>query len=153
MLFYSSAMRRLFARSSLAIAVSAACAANAAPVLEEVLVTAQKRAQSAQDIPVAVTGLGGDQLDKLGFENATDVSAQVPNMQVSGPYGDVQPIFSIRGVSMSDYSSDTNTDSMPSSPRSARSVGSGGPSAFGSVKSRKPKGSIGRSRSKGKSRR
>ncbi|WP_374962573.1 TonB-dependent receptor plug domain-containing protein [Spongiibacter tropicus] len=105
MLFYSSAMRRLFARSSLAIAVSAACAANAAPVLEEVLVTAQKRAQSAQDIPVAVTGLGGDQLDKLGFENATDVSAQVPNMQVSGPYGDVQPIFSIRGVSMSDYSS------------------------------------------------
>ena len=105
MLFYSSAMRRLFVRSSLAIAVSAACAANAAPVLEEVLVTAQKRAQSAQDIPVAVTGLGGDQLDKLGFENATDVSAQVPNMQVSGPYGDVQPIFSIRGVSMSDYSS------------------------------------------------
>ena len=55
--------------------------------------------------------------------------------------------------SLSDYSSDTNTDSMPSSPRSARSVGSGGPSAFGSVKSRKPKGSIGRSRSKGKSRR
>ena len=78
MLFYSSAMRRLFARSSLAIAVSAACAANAAPVLEEVLVTAQKRAQSAQDIPVAVTGLGGDQLDNLGFEKATDVSLQVP---------------------------------------------------------------------------
>lgn len=77
----------------------------AAPVLEEVLVTAQKRSQSTQDIPVAVTGLGGDALDKLGFDNANDIGAQVPNMQVSGAYGEVQPIFAIRGVSMSDYSS------------------------------------------------
>jgi iron complex outermembrane receptor protein len=79
--------------------------ALSAPALEEVLVTAQKRSQSTQDIPVAVTGLGGDALDKLGFDNATDIGAQVPNMQVSGAYGEVQPIFSIRGVSMSDYSS------------------------------------------------
>ncbi|MDX1505146.1 MAG: TonB-dependent receptor [Spongiibacter sp.] len=78
---------------------------NAAPALEEVLVTAQKRSESTQDIPVAVTGLGGDMLDKLGFDNANDIGAQVPNMQVSGAYGEVQPIFSIRGVSMSDYSS------------------------------------------------
>ncbi len=77
----------------------------AAPVLEEVLVTAQKRSESTQDIPVAVTGLSGDSLEKLGFDNANDIGAQVPNMQVSGAYGEVQPIFSIRGVSMSDYSS------------------------------------------------
>ncbi|WP_084497977.1 TonB-dependent receptor [Spongiibacter marinus] len=92
-------------RSAVTAALTVSLTAHGAPALEEVLVTAQKRSQSAQDIPVAVTGLGGDQLDKLGFENANDVSAQVPNMQVSGPYGDVQPIFSIRGVSMSDYSS------------------------------------------------
>ncbi len=79
--------------------------AQAAGELEEVVVTAQRRAQSTQDIPVAVTGLTSNQLEKFGFENANDISAQVPNMQVSGPYGDVQPIFSIRGVSMSDYSS------------------------------------------------
>ena len=79
--------------------------AAAAQQLEEIIVTATKRAESAQDIPIAVTGVTADMLDKLGFENANDVSAQVPNMQVSGPYGDVQPIFSIRGVSMSDYSS------------------------------------------------
>ncbi len=84
---------------------SCSLAAVSAPVLEEVLVTAQKRSESTQDIPVAVTGLSGDSLDKLGFENANDIGAQVPNMQVSGPYGEVQPIFSIRGVSMSDYSS------------------------------------------------
>jgi iron complex outermembrane receptor protein len=73
--------------------------------LEEVVVTSQRRAESVQDTPVAITGLADDALQKLGFENANDISAQVPNMQVSGPYGEVQPIFAIRGVSMSDYSS------------------------------------------------
>ena len=77
----------------------------AAKMLEEVVVTAQRRSQSTQDIPVAITGMSGDQLEKFGFESANDVATQVPNMQVSGPYGDVQPIFAIRGVSMSDYSS------------------------------------------------
>jgi len=93
-------------RSSLYIAIAASAnVASAGPMLEEVLVTAQKRSQSTQDIPVAVTGMTDTQLDKYGFENASDIAAQVPNMQVSGPYGDIQPIFSIRGVSMSDYSS------------------------------------------------
>ncbi|MBD2859408.1 TonB-dependent receptor [Spongiibacter sp. KMU-158] len=77
----------------------------AAPVLEEVFVTAQKRSESTQDTPIAITGMSENTLEKFGFSSANDISAQVPNMQVSGPYGDVQPIFSIRGVSMSDYSS------------------------------------------------
>lgn len=76
-----------------------------AKVLEEVIVTAQKTSSSTQDTPIAITGMTGDALEKFGFQNANDISAQVPNMQVSGPYGDVQPIFAIRGVSMSDYSS------------------------------------------------
>lgn len=88
-----------------AAAVIGASGALAAPQLEEVLVTAQKRSESTQDTPVAITGMTADSLEKFGFANANDISAQVPNMQVSGPYGDVQPIFSIRGVSMSDYSS------------------------------------------------
>lgn len=79
--------------------------AMAAPQLEEVIVTAQKRSASTQDTPIAITGMSEGALEKFGFSNASDISAQVPNMQVSGPYGEVQPIFSIRGVSMSDYSS------------------------------------------------
>lgn len=80
-------------------------AVHAAPMLEEVLVTAQKKSESTQDTPIAITGMSENTLEKFGFSSANDISAQVPNMQVSGPYGDVQPIFSIRGVSMSDYSS------------------------------------------------
>jgi iron complex outermembrane receptor protein len=97
--------RRNLLRAGICLAIASSTSTTfAAPMLEEVLVTAQKRSQSTQDIPVAVTGLTGTQLDKYGFENASDISAQVPNMQVSGPYGDIQPIFAIRGVSMSDYS-------------------------------------------------
>ncbi|WP_295873247.1 TonB-dependent receptor [uncultured Zhongshania sp.] len=102
----SKLTRQIFLNTTLSsLALLTASYVIAAPALEEVLVTAQKRSESAQDIPIAVTGVSADMLDKLGFRNANDVSAQVPNMQVSGPYGDVQPIFSIRGVSMSDYSS------------------------------------------------
>ncbi|MFT7404436.1 TonB-dependent receptor [Zhongshania sp.] len=98
--------RRHLLHTGICLAIASSLnSAFAAPMLEEVLVTAQKSSQSTQDIPVAVTGLTSTQLDKYGFENASDISAQVPNMQVSGPYGDIQPIFAIRGVSMSDYSS------------------------------------------------
>ncbi len=76
-----------------------------AQALEEVIVTAQRRSESTQDIPVAITGFTGNAIEKFGVESTNDVGAQVPNMQVSGPYGEVQPIFSIRGVSMSDYNS------------------------------------------------
>lgn len=76
-----------------------------AQVLEEVIVTAQRRSENTQDIPIAITGFTSGAIEKFGVESTNDVGAQVPNMQVSGPYGEVQPIFSIRGVSMSDYNS------------------------------------------------
>ena len=71
--------------------------------IEEVLVTAQRRAESIQDIPVAVTAISTDELNELGWNRPTEIAAQVPNMQVSAPYGDVLPLFAIRGISMLDY--------------------------------------------------
>jgi iron complex outermembrane receptor protein len=77
--------------------------AAGAQILEEVIVTAQKRVQSMQDVPVSVSAFTGDDLDSRSWLKPADVAAQVPNMQVSSPYGDVQPLFSIRGVSMISY--------------------------------------------------
>jgi iron complex outermembrane receptor protein len=71
--------------------------------IENIIVTAQKRAQSLQEVPVSVSAIGEDTLENLKMDSAADISAQVPNLQVSTPYGDVQPIFSIRGISMVDY--------------------------------------------------
>jgi iron complex outermembrane receptor protein len=77
--------------------------------LEEVVVTAQRRAESVQDIPVAVSAVTGELLDHWGVISLNEIWAQVPNMQISQPYGEVQPIFSIRGVNMSDYNSNQSS--------------------------------------------
>ena len=74
-----------------------------APILEETVVTAQKRTESMQDVPVSVSAFGGNDLEAQNWVRAADVAAQVPNMQVSSPFGDVQPLFAIRGVSMISY--------------------------------------------------
>lgn len=74
-----------------------------AAVIEEILVTAQKRTENAQDVPIAVSVIGGDAIEALGMASGSDVGNQVPNLQVQRPYGDVQPIFSVRGISMTDF--------------------------------------------------
>ena len=75
-----------------------------AQALEEVIITAQKRAQNLQDVPVSVTALSASDLQALKYRDSTEIAAQVPNLQASNPTGDGFPIFSLRGVSMSDFS-------------------------------------------------
>lgn len=72
--------------------------------LAEIVVTAQKRSENMQDVPVSVTALSGSQLRSLNLTNATQITQQVPNLAVQTPYGEAQPIFSLRGVSLVDYS-------------------------------------------------
>jgi iron complex outermembrane recepter protein len=65
----------------------------------EIVVTAQKHAQSIQKVPIAVSALSGDQLGKLGIENAPDLTTQVPSFRVTFERGATSiPNFSIRGV-------------------------------------------------------
>src|SRR3954469_8593255 len=55
--------------------------------LEEVVVTATKRTESLQDVPVAVTALTSADIDSHGFTNYADFVNTVPNMymQDQGP--------------------------------------------------------------------
>ncbi|MEH6581058.1 MAG: TonB-dependent receptor [Halioglobus sp.] len=96
-------MGHKIAKTAMAAALISLYTQHAAAQLEEVIVTAQKRSESMQDVPVAVTAIGGTDIEALGWDNPSDVAAQVPNMQMSAPFGDIQPLFSIRGVSMVDY--------------------------------------------------
>ena len=66
--------------------------------IEEVVVTATRRQESLQDVPLAVSALSGETLNKQGVFETTDLHRIAPNMQVSSPYGTQQPNFSIRGV-------------------------------------------------------
>ncbi|MCZ6830169.1 MAG: TonB-dependent receptor, partial [Gammaproteobacteria bacterium] len=75
-----------FKLTLLALAVSSpwlAVPANAQGMLEEVLVTAQKREQSLQDVPISVAVLGEDMLRTRGIDTLTDIGANVPNLFVN----------------------------------------------------------------------
>ena len=72
--------------------------------LGEVLVTAQKRAESLQSVPVSVTALTSTQLNEVKMDTPSDLVTQIPNLQVNGIVGEGSPLFALRGVSMFDYS-------------------------------------------------
>jgi outer membrane receptor protein involved in Fe transport len=65
--------------------------------LQSVTVTATKRAESAQDIPVAVNAIGEQQLDELGVTNSTDYLLQLPGVTAGGS-GPGQNTIYIRGL-------------------------------------------------------
>lgn len=100
-------MKKMYSLILSTVASMIAVACNGAMqgyVIEEVIVTSQKRAESLQDVPISVTALSGEDLIGLKLRSSTEIGAQVPNMQIQTPYGDSQPVIALRGVSMSDYS-------------------------------------------------
>lgn len=83
----------------LAIVKLQECSAQAqdAP-LEQVLVTAQKRAEALQSVPLSVTALEQRDLERMGIERLSDLARETPGVAVvsSGPG---QNILIVRGVS------------------------------------------------------
>ena len=73
--------------------------------LEEVTVTAQRRSERLQDVPVAVTAISGSELIERGVRQAGDIVDSVPNLLLNQPYGpEAQPTFTLRGVTTQDFS-------------------------------------------------
>jgi len=70
-------------------------------VLDEIVVTAQKREQNAQDVGIPITVLSGDQLRKLGFTETTDIVQQVPSLQFQST--STFATLNIRGVSQTEF--------------------------------------------------
>jgi iron complex outermembrane receptor protein len=73
-------------------------------MIEEIVVTAQKRAESLQSVPVSITALTSAQLAETKMDSPSDLVSQIPNLQVNGIVGEASPVFSLRGISMFDYS-------------------------------------------------
>jgi outer membrane receptor protein involved in Fe transport len=73
--------------------------ATSGPVsLEEIVVTAQKRQERLQDVPMSVSAFTQEDINQLGISGIDTLSRQVPNLAFSNPYGG-EPILSIRGIS------------------------------------------------------
>ncbi|MDY0066792.1 MAG: TonB-dependent receptor, partial [Steroidobacteraceae bacterium] len=71
----------------------------AAPgVVEEIIVTAQKREQLLQDVPIAISAISSDQIEARGIDNLLDLKALAPNLMVSRyPNSNVVSQVAIRG--------------------------------------------------------
>ena len=73
-------------------------------VLEEIIVTAQKREQSLQNVGIAITAFSGDEIRQLGWSNATEISLQTPGLETASVYGTGSSAnVAIRGVGQNDF--------------------------------------------------
>jgi iron complex outermembrane recepter protein len=90
----------MFRKNQLHFAIAITSSAVMMPAqaqIEEILVTATKREESMQDVPVAVSALGEESLDQLGVTNFEDYLLQLPNVTAGGS-GPGQNTIYIRGV-------------------------------------------------------
>jgi iron complex outermembrane receptor protein len=69
-----------------------------AAVIEEVVVTATKREESAQDVPISVTAFTSESIQELGFDLSFDVGSHVPNLQFLPQGSRSIPFIFLRGV-------------------------------------------------------
>ncbi|MFN3838155.1 MAG: TonB-dependent receptor domain-containing protein [Brevundimonas sp.] len=108
----AQALRQILAGSGLvatqvgertfSVSQTAAGSADAA-TLDEVIVTAQKRAQRIQDVPLAVTVIGGDDAARRGIDSVTGLVDEVPGVSVNYAFGGTNyGLISIRGIGGAD---------------------------------------------------
>jgi len=71
--------------------------------IEVISVTAQKRIQNLQEVPVAITNISSEDIARHGFDSAADIQFQTPGLIVSYSSTNAIPNFTIRGVGLNDF--------------------------------------------------
>lgn len=73
-------------------------------VIEEVVVTAQKHSQSANDVPITINAFTGETLQDQGVVTAENIALLTPGLTVNETAATGVPLYTIRGVGFQDYS-------------------------------------------------
>lgn len=80
-----------------------ALAQSGTPVLEEILVTAQRREQNLQVVPIAVTAFSAVEMEERGITTLVDIEKSVPNTQMRESRGTNSTLTAfIRGIGQQD---------------------------------------------------
>lgn len=87
--------------ATLAPAVNAQDAAPARATLEEVIVTAQRKEQSAQDVAISITVFNQEQIANANMTNSNDIATYTPSLTTNTRFGPENATFSIRGFTRS----------------------------------------------------
>ncbi|MFV0277833.1 MAG: TonB-dependent receptor [Parahaliea sp.] len=85
-----------FASTALAFSCISAWSQNA---LEEVVVTAQKRTQTIEDVPISISVVSGKRIEDANLNSANQLAELVPGLRIDAAGGFSQP--TIRGVGSS----------------------------------------------------
>ena len=90
--------------AALTAAILLPCSVFAAEVsIEEIIVTAQKRAQAASDIGVAINAFSREDIKALGLATSKDLAAQTPGLNTANSQSGGVPVFAIRGIGLDDF--------------------------------------------------
>ena len=65
--------------------------------IEEIIVTAEKREQSLQDVPAAVTAFSENYINEARIDNATDLVGHIPGLHLA-PFTRIQALPALRGA-------------------------------------------------------
>jgi iron complex outermembrane recepter protein len=93
----------LFATTAMPALAQDAAAEDAG--LGEIIVTAQRREENLQDVPISITALGGEKLDAIqsGGVDVRGLSGRVPSLLIESSFGRTFPRFYIRGLGNTDF--------------------------------------------------
>jgi len=97
-LWGGTAVAALLITPALAQTADAPASARMATI-ETVVVTAERREQSAQDVPVSLTAISGNQLEKQGVSGISQLQNAVPSLRFGAPPAGGENIIAIRGLS------------------------------------------------------
>ena len=102
-----TALSATFAAAAPGAARAQAAADKAqAPTVEVITVTAQRRSENVQRVPIAIQALSAKMIDSLGIKASSDIGQVTPNVDIGLPNGaGNQPIITIRGIGLNDYDS------------------------------------------------
>jgi outer membrane receptor protein involved in Fe transport len=92
-----------------AIFIAAGALASDNGVLEEIVVTAQRRVESAQNVGIAMSVISGLSLSEKSIGYVNDLQNAVPSLQVEPAFGSSQPQFRLRGIGFIDYTSNNTS--------------------------------------------
>jgi iron complex outermembrane receptor protein len=65
--------------------------------IEDIVVTAQRRSERVQDIPVAISAFGGESIERAGIASLENIAPRVPSFYF-GSFGAARPQLYIRGI-------------------------------------------------------
>ena len=94
----------LLGGTSMATGLVAPALAQDGGRLDEIIVTAQKREQGANDVGITLNAFTGDQLEERGVLSAEDIALYTPGLTVNETAATGVPLYTIRGVGFQDYS-------------------------------------------------